>query len=179
MAVTSTTSVNYATLPLLLLRLHVACSRPRYFPIPTRNNIPLIPLLGLRQYRCYSSFLSRGGFSRVKFASAATSMPPKRAASSSKRKAEEVSSSPEDISDTERTSHKQPAKKKAKKQKPKDEGEEGEEGLASNGQPTNKVLPTHIEFEPKSPGSLRIAAWNICGLAASQKKVRTRRSFLN
>jgi hypothetical protein len=39
------------------------------------------------------------------------------------------------------------------------------------GQPTNKVLPTTINFPPRTPGTLRLATWNICGLAASQKKV--------
>ncbi|KAI0336535.1 hypothetical protein GY45DRAFT_1238178 [Cubamyces sp. BRFM 1775] len=38
-------------------------------------------------------------------------------------------------------------------------------------QPTNKVLPVHIAFAPKAAeGTVRIAAWNICGLAAAQKK---------
>ncbi|KAK0210872.1 Endonuclease/exonuclease/phosphatase [Desarmillaria ectypa] len=35
-------------------------------------------------------------------------------------------------------------------------------------QPTNKVLPVNISFPPRK--GLRIAAWNVCGLAASQKK---------
>ena len=39
-------------------------------------------------------------------------------------------------------------------------------------QPTNKVLPEHIAFAPKAEGTVRIATWNICGLAAAQKKVR-------
>ncbi|EMD37949.1 hypothetical protein CERSUDRAFT_82179 [Gelatoporia subvermispora B] len=47
---------------------------------------------------------------------------------------------------------------------------EGQTGLAPNGQPTNKVLPERVEFAPKTPGTVRVAAWNICGLAASQKK---------
>lgn len=38
-------------------------------------------------------------------------------------------------------------------------------------QPTNSVLPVDISFAKKTPGALRIAAWNICGLAASMKKV--------
>ncbi|KAG6878918.1 hypothetical protein C0992_006609 [Termitomyces sp. T32_za158] len=37
-------------------------------------------------------------------------------------------------------------------------------------QPTNKVLPVTITFPQKTPGTLRIATWNICGLAASSKK---------
>ena len=40
-----------------------------------------------------------------------------------------------------------------------------------NAQPTNKVLPVHISFPPRIPGTLRLATWNVCGLAASQKKV--------
>ena len=44
--------------------------------------------------------------------------------------------------------------------------------LAPNGQPTNKVLPTSISFPKKILGSLRIASWNVSGLAAAQKKVR-------
>lgn len=47
---------------------------------------------------------------------------------------------------------------------------EGE--LAPNGQPTNKVLPVHIQFAPKAEDAVRIATWNICGLGASSKKVR-------
>lgn len=43
--------------------------------------------------------------------------------------------------------------------------------LAPNGQPTNKTLPVHIQFPPKNSDSIRIASWNICGLAASSKKV--------
>lgn len=42
-----------------------------------------------------------------------------------------------------------------------------------NAQPTNKVLPVHISFPPRIPGTLRLATWNVCGLAASQKKVCT------
>jgi len=40
-----------------------------------------------------------------------------------------------------------------------------------NPQSTNKVLPVHISFPPRAPDALRIATWNVCGLAASQKKV--------
>ncbi|KAF7338134.1 DNA-(apurinic or apyrimidinic site) lyase [Mycena venus] len=39
-----------------------------------------------------------------------------------------------------------------------------------NTQPTNKVLPVNIVFPDRIPGTLRLATWNICGLAASQKK---------
>ncbi|KAF8228488.1 hypothetical protein L208DRAFT_243381 [Tricholoma matsutake] len=34
-----------------------------------------------------------------------------------------------------------------------------------NAQPTNKVLPVHISFPPRIPGTLRLATWNVCGLA--------------
>lgn len=46
-----------------------------------------------------------------------------------------------------------------------------------NAQPTNTVLPVHISFPPKIPGTLRLATWNVCGLAASQKKVYYSLSF--
>ncbi|KDQ17974.1 hypothetical protein BOTBODRAFT_104889 [Botryobasidium botryosum FD-172 SS1] len=36
--------------------------------------------------------------------------------------------------------------------------------------PTNKVLPTTITFPPPTPGTIKIAAWNVAGLAACQKK---------
>ncbi|KAG6876971.1 hypothetical protein C0993_011472 [Termitomyces sp. T159_Od127] len=39
-----------------------------------------------------------------------------------------------------------------------------------NTQPTNRVLPVTITFPQKTPGTLRIATWNICGLSASLKK---------
>ncbi|KAF8212026.1 Endonuclease/exonuclease/phosphatase [Mycena galopus ATCC 62051] len=38
-----------------------------------------------------------------------------------------------------------------------------------NTQPQNKV-PLNIVFPERVPGTLRFAAWNVCGLAASQKK---------
>ncbi|TDL24872.1 hypothetical protein BD410DRAFT_766433 [Rickenella mellea] len=40
----------------------------------------------------------------------------------------------------------------------------------ANTQPTNKVLPTVIQIPKKPEGSIRIASWNVSGLAASQKK---------
>ncbi|KZT68151.1 hypothetical protein DAEQUDRAFT_728187 [Daedalea quercina L-15889] len=46
---------------------------------------------------------------------------------------------------------------------------EGSE-LAPNGQPTNKVIPVNVSFPPREAGRVRIATWNICGLAAAQKK---------
>ncbi|KAG6814533.1 hypothetical protein H0H92_000059 [Tricholoma furcatifolium] len=39
-----------------------------------------------------------------------------------------------------------------------------------NTQPKNKVLPVNIKFPPKTAGTLRLATWNICGIAASSKK---------
>lgn len=38
--------------------------------------------------------------------------------------------------------------------------------------PTNKVLPVHIQFPPKPPGTTRLASWNVSGLVACEKKVR-------
>ncbi|KAF8917400.1 Endonuclease/exonuclease/phosphatase [Mucidula mucida] len=73
-------------------------------------------------------------------------MPPKRASSgSTKRKASEDDAS---------------SSKRAKTG----------EFTPANGQPNNKTLPVSISFPAKTDGALRIAAWNICGLAASQKK---------
>jgi hypothetical protein len=46
--------------------------------------------------------------------------------------------------------------------------------LASNGQPTNKVLPVKIEFNPRPADTLRIAAWNVTSLASSHKKGASR-----
>lgn len=50
------------------------------------------------------------------------------------------------------------------------------EGFAENGQPTNKTIPTEIHFPEKNADSVRIASWNVSGLAASLKKVRRSRS---
>lgn len=85
-------------------------------------------------------------------------MPLKRAVSSGKRKAD---SAPH--------GEKSEQTKKAKVAVP-DSAEQT--GLAPNGQPTNKVLPVNISFPPRTDGATRIASWNICGLASSQKKVR-------
>ncbi|EGN93272.1 hypothetical protein SERLA73DRAFT_64236 [Serpula lacrymans var. lacrymans S7.3] len=82
-------------------------------------------------------------------------MPPKGKA---KRKAP--------LSDDEETSQTRSSKKTKK-----DEPEPSKEtSIAPNGQPTNKVLPVTITFPPSSEGHLKLATWNICGLAASQKK---------
>ena len=42
------------------------------------------------------------------------------------------------------------------------------------GQPTNTTLPDEISFPERIPGTRRISAWNICGWAASNKKVSSR-----
>jgi len=89
-------------------------------------------------------------------------MPPKRAVSSGKRKADSDPDGEKSVG-SEQT-------KKAKKTTAPDSAEQT--GLAPNGQPTNKVLPVKISFPPSANGATRIASWNICGLAASQKKVR-------
>ena len=88
-------------------------------------------------------------------------MPPKRVVSSGKRKADSVQDGEKSVG-SEQT-------KKAKVAAP-DSAEQT--GLAPNGQPTNKVLPVKISFPPRADGATRIASWNICGLAASNKKVR-------
>ncbi|EED79041.1 predicted protein [Postia placenta Mad-698-R] len=123
-------------------------------------------------------------------------MPPKRAASGSsrvKRKAPlSESESPEGATDSEPQSRasspepeEKPRTKKAKVDKPaKAKAEEsgagaapaGDGALAPNGQPTNKVIPVHVSIPPRVPGTTRIATWNICGLAAAQKKVRVARA---
>jgi hypothetical protein len=87
------------------------------------------------------------------------SMPPKRAASSNKRKAESDSDGEKPV-----------GSKKTTKQAKVDALAE-DTGLAPNGQPTNKVLPVKISFPPRSERTTRIASWNICSLASSQKKV--------
>jgi len=76
-------------------------------------------------------------------------MPPKRAAS--KRKAS--------LSDGEGEASQSNKKTKISPPAPSD-----------NAQPTNKVLPVTIAFPQSKPGIFRLATWNVCGLAASQKK---------
>jgi len=78
-------------------------------------------------------------------------MPPKRA-SSSKRKAVSDSEAEDDAS----------SNKKSKVSPPSND----------NSQPKNTVLPVNIAFAPrKSPGTtIRLSTFNVCGLAASQKK---------
>lgn len=98
-------------------------------------------------------------------ASRLSHMPPKRTvSSSSKRKASS--------SDSDEGAGEQSQSKKAKVDvKKKATTADVPEGFSVNGQPTNKVLPVHIEFPPKNAGTIRIATWNVSGLAASQKKV--------
>ena len=121
-------------------------------------------------------------------------MPPKRAAAS-KRKAEPASEDDEPLSAAESSqSEVEPAPKKRKtatkangtakkgqgkgksaaKEATTRKGDEGADAAAAseNAQPTNKVLPVQISFAPKAEGTVRIATWNICGLAAASKKVR-------
>ncbi|KAF8447517.1 Endonuclease/exonuclease/phosphatase [Boletus edulis BED1] len=84
-------------------------------------------------------------------------MPPKRKITSTTKH--------NDASDTESVSQSQPPAKRAKPtETPTDQAK------APNGQPTNKVLPVHITFPPRAAGTLRFAAWNVCGLAAAQRK---------
>lgn len=110
-------------------------------------------------------------------------MPPK-GGSSAKRKASDDAHSEDDVdarnARTKKTKSTSSAgassksKSKAAKSSAGD-GEEGgkaETGLAQNGQPTNKVLPSEISFPSKPEGTVRIASWNVSGLAACRKKVR-------
>lgn len=74
-------------------------------------------------------------------------MPPNRTASTSKRKASPAEEAP----------------KVAKKAKAAEEP-------PSSAQPKNKTLPVNINFPSRIAGTLRLASWNVAGLAASQKK---------
>ncbi|KAH7929707.1 hypothetical protein BV22DRAFT_1142070 [Leucogyrophana mollusca] len=86
-------------------------------------------------------------------------MPPKRKAPA---KREASSSDDEDNAPQSQST--------AKKAKTSNDSSSSDTGLAPNGQPTNKVLPVDISFPPRVEGTLRLATWNICGLATSQKK---------
>ncbi|KAI0247961.1 Endonuclease/exonuclease/phosphatase [Lactifluus subvellereus] len=88
-------------------------------------------------------------------------MPQKRAESSNKRKA--GSNSDGDDPEPE-------VSKKTKQAKESVSTSAKDTNPAPNGQPTNKVLPVKISFPPRAEGTSRIASWNICGLASSQKK---------
>lgn len=72
-------------------------------------------------------------------------------------------------SDTEGASQSQPQAKRAKRT---ETVTSDDAKVAPNGQPTNKVLPVNIVFPPRTEGTLRFATWNVCGLAAAQRKVR-------
>jgi len=49
--------------------------------------------------------------------------------------------------------------------------ESSKNGVEEYTGPTNKVLPVNIQFPPKHPGTTRLAAWNVSGLIACEKKV--------
>ncbi|EPQ58038.1 hypothetical protein GLOTRDRAFT_136836 [Gloeophyllum trabeum ATCC 11539] len=84
-------------------------------------------------------------------------MPPKRNA---KRKASE--------SEDDNAEPTQPKASTSKRSKASSNADDAP--TPENAQPTNKVLPTTISFPKKLEGTVRIATWNICGLAAAQKK---------
>ncbi|KAF9052903.1 Endonuclease/exonuclease/phosphatase [Panaeolus papilionaceus] len=97
-------------------------------------------------------------------------MPPKNL----KRKAKEEEPSDHDTevnsSDKEGPS-KKPVKGKAKPLKrAKSTKDESSVSFSYPPQPTNKALPDVIAFPPKQDGTIRIACWNVSGLAASEKK---------
>lgn len=129
----------------------------------TVNSIMLARLLASSSTRLSPRALSGPFLSRSPF----TVMPPKKAPSTSKRK---LSSSPEDEEPEAVKRPKTNATGKGKAKEPA--ADSGDTGIGPNGQPTNKVMPVNIEFPKKTPGTLRFASWNICGLAAAQKKVR-------
>jgi AP endonuclease-1 len=87
----------------------------------------------------------------------------KAKASGSKRKVEERDSDPEE--ETQRVEESQASGSSKSLKRAKTE-------YFQNGQPKNKVLPVKIEFAKRDEDALRIATWNVCGLAASLKKVR-------
>lgn len=91
-----------------------------------------------------------------------TSMPPKRKIAAKRDDASTAS-------DNESVSQSQSQAKRAKLTASTSEGVK-----APNGQPTNKVLPVNIAFPPRTAGTLRFVTWNVCGLAAAQRKVRFR-----
>lgn len=96
-------------------------------------------------------------------------MPPKRTASvkasGSKRKAQERDTDTEE--ETQRTQESQSTASGSKPSLKRTKTE-----YVQNGQPKNRVLPVKISFEKRKEDALRIATWNVCGWAASQKKVR-------
>ena len=115
-------------------------------------------------------------------------MPPKRAAAKRKTIDSEPPSDDESASapESDVPSDAEPAAKKRKtgagkaKAKGKAATKTKEGGTTGKGktnanastQPTNKAIAPDIAFAPKTEaGAVRIATWNICGLAAAQKKV--------
>ncbi|KLO11849.1 hypothetical protein SCHPADRAFT_905627 [Schizopora paradoxa] len=98
-------------------------------------------------------------------------MPPKASSSkSTKRKAVSASPSDDEAVDAS-TSQSQTSNKRQKSNSEIVPAKDSSTPtLSPNGQPTNKVLPENIEFPAKTPGTIRIATWNVCGLATSQKK---------
>lgn len=118
-------------------------------------------------------------------------MPPKRTASTSskaKRKASSpLSSAAEDSGDevpaSQSQSQSQSQRSRASKKSRLSESQsqsasQSQETSSANTQPTNVVLPVNIVIPPKAESRVegekvtRIVTWNVCGLAASQKKVR-------
>lgn len=55
------------------------------------------------------------------------------------------------------------------RKRPRREGSKN--GVEEYTGPTNKLLPVNIQFPPKHPGTTRLAAWNVSGLVACEKKV--------
>jgi AP endonuclease 1 len=92
-------------------------------------------------------------------------MPPSR--HSSKRKIDEDDNLPEDGS-SQMTATQESQLQGSQSSKTKKARTDATKGTPEN---VNKVLPINISFPARIQGTLRIAAWNICGLAASQKKV--------
>ncbi|KZT11321.1 uncharacterized protein LAESUDRAFT_720540 [Laetiporus sulphureus 93-53] len=98
--------------------------------------------------------------------------PASKRRASKKAKVEEDEESEEESTSKKgkKTQVRSKAKSKAKADVSEEEEEEKEGETTSNKQPTNKVLPVHISFPPRAPGTIRIASWNVSGLAAAEKK---------
>ncbi|KAN0076914.1 Endonuclease/exonuclease/phosphatase [Tylopilus felleus] len=86
-------------------------------------------------------------------------MPPKRRVTAKKRDDAGTAS------ESESASQSQPRAKRVKRTETT-----SDDGKAPNGQPTNKALPVDISFPPRVQGTLRLVTWNVCGLAAAQRK---------
>ena len=155
----------------------------------------IITILVQKNIRLTSRF-AFGSFSSLKHISG-PSLRCLHVSHSSSMPVKRVKPSPSDPETQTREDSKQPARRASSSRKRKDSHIEDEgskcqpssskkakvaedkdpEGVSANGQPTNKVLPTNISFAPKNDGALRIATWNICGLAASSKKVASHASY--